>query len=231
MFAEGVEAEASTESDVLGTRDTAWRFPDFEARFPVVLSAEWPRVCGAVRSTRMTRSSLVCLAAIAVVGTALTSCGDDSKAPDDGSNAASADTSVTADPSDEVLGSEAPTPPGDPDSSPTDSAKRLLAAYGANDADTACGLQTERYTKDEITSAIAEGQLKSGADCRAMVALSSGYYQAFGLDTANAEYELLDTKGDTARVSVTYGGGFGTSTFVMVERDGDWLLDEEIEQQ
>lgn len=167
----------------------------------------------------------IALAATAAALTLLAGCGDDK--PSDGSGAADADTSVEI--SDDTSSEPSSTPAGDPEPSgePVAALRELLNAYLENDADTACGLQTERYTKEAIADAIKDDYLENGASCADLVNAAGALYKAFGVDPNDAQYEEISNDGQMAKVAYTEKGGDSTSTYVLVNTDGDWLLDDE----
>lgn len=167
---------------------------------------------------------------VVLAAAVLTGCSSDDK-PSDGTGAASADTSVTVAPTDSASAPAPETPTPAETGSPVDTVRTVLAAYAESDADTACSMQTERYTQRAIELSIRDSGLKSDATCREMVALASGLYKSFGVDPAAAEYNLVDESGDKARVSVDYGGDLGGVTLVLLRSGDGWLLDEEIQDQ
>ena len=165
---------------------------------------------------------------LAITALLLAGCGDDK--PKDGSGAADADTSVKLDetPSED---SETPTsdePMVEPASGePADVLKTLLQAYYDNDADTACSLQTERYTKEAIADGIKEEYVENGATCADLVAAASALYKAFGVDPSEGTYKGISNDGKTAKVRFTSDDS--PQTYVLVNTDGDWLLDKELD--
>lgn len=180
----------------------------------------------------MTREIAVVLAAATLL--LVPGCGDDQ--PSDGSGAANADTSVSID-SDVTSGSgsveeveETTAPPIEKDAGdPASALQELFQAYYDGDGDLACGRQTERYTKEAIEEAIKDEYVENGATCADLVAAASALYQAFGIDIAGSTYEVVTDDGDSATVAFSTPGEESSESYVLVNTDGQWLLDEEIQ--
>lgn len=165
-------------------------------------------------------------ASLAAVLLLLAGCGDDK--PEDGSGAADADTKVSIDSdaspkTDPAPESSAIFSEGDP----VDTLKKVFEAYLADDADTACGLQTERYTKAAISDAIKEDYVENGASCADLVSAASALYKAFDFDPTTGTYEEIKNDGESA--TVTYkSGDDDPETYLLVNTDEGWLLDDEL---
>lgn len=164
--------------------------------------------------------------ALAASAFLLVACSEDK--PSDGSGSANANTSVeieeTPTRADETPSTESTII--ESASEPTAVLKKVLDAYYDNDADTACELQTERYTKEAIASGIEEGYVDNGATCAEFVAVASQFAKAFGLDGSGAKYVELSNDGKSAKVRYTAENS--DQVYVLVNTDGEWLLDEEV---
>ncbi|MBS42989.1 MAG: hypothetical protein CMH83_07520 [Nocardioides sp.] len=110
--------------------------------------------------------------------------------------------------------------------SPEGAVRMLLTAYGENDADTACALQTVRYTQAALEESIGADTLGDDATCADGIQLGADLYELRGLDASTADVERVDEEGDVVTVEVRWSGAEGDATaFRVVDAGGTWLVD------
>lgn len=150
----------------------------------------------------------------------LTACGDDTPA-----SASDPAPSRTA-------SSPASATPSSADASPTAEAgdpvaalRTILQAFQDGDDETACPLQTRRYTAYSIEQTVSLGGLPAGSTCADTVRYAGELAKKYGVDGVTGAYDVTSNDGATAVIAHDQGGQ--SVTYTLVVEDGAWHLDAE----
>jgi hypothetical protein len=166
------------------------------------------------------------LISAAALAFALTACGGDDE-PDTvtpTSDVADATPSVSEKSSDSEPTESQPTAGGGPVAAVTD----WIAAYANGDGASACALQTEAYTEDDLASSVDQGIIEEGTSCEDAVPAGLALAEAFGVSFEDPKVELVSESNDSAKVRVTLQGSDGPQIYNVALIDGRWLVDGEV---